>query len=81
MHQHLEFPRLGMTVTIAPTDPATMADLEAARRTHGEMLALLDELTRAAADQQTLHTVLRSIQGMARSVHVRLERIGGPRGT
>jgi hypothetical protein len=54
-----------------------MTDLRAARRTHAEMLRLVDELTRAAAGQPTLHAVLRSAQGMGRSVAARLADMEG----
>jgi hypothetical protein len=77
----LQVPYPRLTVTIAPTVPAArtvlVSEIQAARRTHVEMLRIVDELTRATAGQPHLHAVLRSAQGMARSVAARLADMEG----
>ena len=81
MNRTIHLPNLGATVTVGLPTPAACSvatsELQAARRTHAEMLRILDELTCATAGQPTLHRVLRSAQGMGHSVAARLAGMEG----
>jgi hypothetical protein len=77
MDRTIHLPRLGMTVTVAPSVPATrtvnVEDLDAARRTQAELLAILSAL--AAGTPESL--MMRSAVGMARHVSTRLDAMAG----